>query len=124
VSDLGWTRLTDLVAIGYSIEARRSTHRFCYLRHTGGHAPDIGLWADGSVEPLGEPLWPAHLTYEHSISARPGARFQQFCRLHDYPTRQQERRYHIRKLLELFPTVCWIMRVAGALRWHLVDRHR
>jgi hypothetical protein len=89
-----------------------------------GRAPNIGLWGNGDIEPLGNPMWPSHLPYEHSISARPGARFQEFCGLHTLPSRAQERRYHIRKLIELSTIACWVMRAASALRWHLVDRHR
>jgi hypothetical protein len=124
MSDLGWTRLADLLDAGYCIEADRSNRRFLYLRHMDGNSPNIGLWSSGEIEPMGNPLWPTHLHYEHSIGRRQGTRFQQFLALRDYPTRWEQRSYHICKLIELSATACYVARLIGAIRWHLFESGR
>ncbi len=124
MSDLGWTRLAALADVGYCIERNRSTQRFLYLRHIDGRAPNIGLWSNGDIEPLGNPIWPEHLPFDHSISARQGARFQQFCALQNHPTFRQECRHHIRKLLELSVAACWLIRAAGVIYRHLTESRR
>jgi hypothetical protein len=120
MSETAFTRLTDLLQLGYRVDAERSSGSSISLEHPGS-APNIMLTLDGTITAIGMPLWPPHFPYGFEIPSRDARLFGLWCQRIDEPRRFENFRFDVWRAVMTFSVCRWASRSLGVINWHLGD---
>lgn len=120
MSDAAFTRLADLIELGFRVDPERSSDGIVSLEHPGA-APSIRLSRDGTIASHGAALWPSHLPYGFEIPSRDARLFGLWCKKIDQPTRFEDFRFDLTRAVMIFSTCGMAVRFCGTVCWHVSD---